>query len=58
MEEKHKRKRNYWSQAFPDWKYLMLIKVIPERIEVIDYKFGMVNDPATFKAPSLELKEP
>ncbi len=56
MNEKLKRKREYWNQAFPDWNYLMLIKVIPEIIEVINYKRGFVNDPSTFKAPSIELK--
>ena len=29
MEEKLKRKRAYWDQSFPDWSYLMLIKVVP-----------------------------
>jgi len=56
MQEKIKRKREYWNQAFPDFNYLMLIKVVPEEIEVINYKYGMVNDPATFKAPFIELK--
>lgn len=33
-----KRKRDFWDQAFPDWNYLDLIKVIPQRLEVINYK--------------------
>jgi general stress protein 26 len=52
--EKMKRKRGYWDQAFPDFKYLMLIKVIPEKIEVINYKHNLNNDPQTFEAPSVE----
>ncbi|HTY57869.1 MAG TPA: pyridoxamine 5'-phosphate oxidase family protein [Bacteroidota bacterium] len=52
MNEKLKRKRPYWDQAFPDWKYLVLIKVIPERLEVINYKRGMLNDTITWRAPS------
>ena len=56
LAEKMKRKRAYWDQAFPDFKYLMLIKVIPERIEVINYKRGMLNDPKTFEAPYIEIK--
>lgn len=55
MSEKLKRKRAYWDQAFPDWKYLMLIKVVPEEIEVLNYRRGFVNEPLTFKAPSIEL---
>ena len=56
--EKQKRKRDYWDQAFPDWKYLILIKVIPERIEVINYKHQMNNSTLTWRAPFTELKKP
>jgi general stress protein 26 len=51
MNEKLKRKREYWSQAFPDWKYLILIKVVPERMEVLNYTWGKLNDPVTWKVP-------
>jgi general stress protein 26 len=51
-----KRKRAYWDQAFKDWSTLVLIKVVPERIEVLNYKRGFNNDPVTWKAPSLEMK--
>lgn len=54
MSEKQKRKRAYWDQAFPDWKYLVLIKVEPVRIEVINYKYHLYNDPNTFVAPSID----
>jgi general stress protein 26 len=54
MNEKLKRKREYWNQAFPDWKYLILIQVIPERLEVINYKRGMVNGSITWSIPSIE----
>jgi general stress protein 26 len=53
MNEKLKRKRGYWDQAFPDWKYLVLIKVVPERLEVLNYKRGMLNDTLTWSAPSV-----
>ncbi len=55
MQEKLKRKRAYWSEAFPDWNYLLLIKVVPERIEVINYKRGLVNAPTDWRVPSIEL---
>jgi general stress protein 26 len=58
MNEKLKRKREYWNQTFPDWKYLILIQVIPERLEVINYKRGMLNDSVTWSTPSIEFKKP
>jgi general stress protein 26 len=57
MSEKLKRKRDYWDQAFPDWKYLMLIKVIPERLEVLNYNRDLLNDAVTWQIPAIELKE-
>jgi general stress protein 26 len=57
MEEKIKRKRDYWTQAFPDWKYLLLIKVIPERVEVLNYKHGKLNDPITWSIPVIDLPQ-
>jgi general stress protein 26 len=53
--EIQKRKRAYWDQAFPGLKNLTLIKVVPERIEVINYKAGLHNDPETFAAPAVEI---
>lgn len=53
MNEKLKRKRSYWEKAFPDWKYLVLIKVIPEKLEVLNYRRGMLNDTLTWSAPSI-----
>ena len=57
MAEKLKRKREYWDQAFPDWKYLILIKVIPERLEVISYKHKLFNSSVTWRAPFTEFKK-
>jgi general stress protein 26 len=53
MAEVLKRKRAYWDQAFPGLKDIVLIKVIPERIDVVNYSKGMSNDPVTFKAVSV-----
>ncbi len=58
MNEKLSRRRAYWDQAFPDWKYLLLIKVIPEKLDVVNYRRGMVNDSVTFRAPSIEFEHP
>jgi len=53
--EKLKRKREYWDQAFPDWNYLILIKVIAEKLEVLNYKQGFLNDPATWRIPAVDV---
>ena len=58
MSEKLKRKRDYWDQSFPDWKYLVLIKVIPEKLEVLNYKRDLLNDEVTWQIPAFELIHP
>ncbi len=58
MSEKLKRKRAYWDQAFPDWKYLLLVKVVPRRVEVLNYSRGVVNDSLTWEIPSVDLPTP
>jgi general stress protein 26 len=56
MDEKLKHKRDYWDEAFPDWKYLVLIKVIPEKVEVLNYKRNQLNDSVTWQTPVIELE--
>jgi general stress protein 26 len=55
MQEILKRKRAYWDQAFPGLKNLVLIQVVPERIDVLNYKAGVQADPETWRTPSIEL---
>jgi general stress protein 26 len=55
MQEILKRKRAYWDQAFPGLKNLVLIKVVPERIDVLNYKAGLPVDPETWRTPSVEM---
>ncbi len=48
-----KMKRDYWS-GMPNWQDIfVLIKIIPTSVEVINYKHGLNNNPATFKAPAI-----
>lgn len=48
-----KMKRDYWD-GMADWQNkLVLIKIIPRTLEVINYKHGLNNDPNTFRAPSI-----
>ncbi len=55
MKEIQKRKRAYWDQAFaPGLKDLVLIKVIPEKLDVLNYKAGVVADRETWRTPSIE----
>lgn len=50
-----KKKRDYWEQMVPDWKNLLvLIKIIPEKIDVLNYKRGILNDTVTWRTPSIE----
>ena len=51
-----KRKRAYWDSMFPEFKNLILIKVIPEHLEVINYNRGVNGDPVTWHASQLEFK--
>jgi len=49
-----KMKREYW-EGIPNWQDIfVLIKIVPERLEVINYKHGLNNDPKTFNAPTVE----
>ncbi len=58
MQVKLRLKRGYWTQAFPDWKYLLLIRVVPERIEVVNYRRGIVSTGDSWTVPSLDLGRP
>ena len=50
-----KMKRDYW-ENIPDWQNIfVLIKIVPETIEVINYRHGLNNDPGSFRAPSIVL---
>jgi general stress protein 26 len=55
LNEKKKRDREYWNDSFPDWNYLLLIKVVAERVEVLNYGRGLTNEGDTWQTPSFEL---
>ena len=53
-----KKKREYWEQAVPDWKnVLVLIKIVPTKLEVVNYKHGLVGEPITWKSPFIEFEQ-
>lgn len=55
MAEIQKRKRAYWDHAFPGLKNLVLVKVVPERLDVLNYKSGPAVSSETWRTPSIEL---
>ncbi len=50
-----RRKRAYWDQSFPGLKNLVLVKVVPEKLDVLNYEGKIVVDPVTWRTPSLDL---
>lgn len=49
-----KMKRNYWNNI-PNWQNeFVLIKIVPQTMEVISYKNGLINDSITNCAPSIK----
>ncbi len=55
MKEVLKRKRAYWDTAFPGLKNIVLIKVVPERLDVVNYRLGFGPNPVTWRATSIPL---
>ncbi|MCW8809704.1 MAG: pyridoxamine 5'-phosphate oxidase family protein [Ignavibacteriaceae bacterium] len=54
-EETTKRWKEEWTQFYPNReKNYILIKVVPEKMEVINYKLGIAGDPVTWQVPSIE----
>ena len=52
-----KRKRAYWNQAFPEFKNLVLIKVVPETMHVLNYSRGALGDTTNWHPPTVEFKK-
>ncbi len=49
-----KMKREYW-EGISGWKDIFVfIKITPVTMEVINYKYGINNNPETFKAPEVK----
>ena len=57
----HEKKLKYWK---PEWdafypkskNHYMLIKVLPERLEIVDYKHDIIGDSITWEVPNLDLE--
>ena len=53
-EELEKRKREYWVSSIPDWEnVLVLIKVVPKELDVVNYKHQLSGDAESWRAPSI-----
>jgi hypothetical protein len=59
MAEIQRRKRAYWDTAFPGLKHIVLIRVVPERIEVIHYaRAAPTAIPDTWRPPTIAFPAP
>lgn len=54
MAEILKRKRAYWDHSFPGLKHLVLIKIVPKRLEIISYQDKLTADPDTWEGPTVD----
>ena len=53
--EKVKHWKDKWSRFYPDKdSSFLLIKVIPQKLDVINYKKGIYGDPKTWRAESIK----
>lgn len=55
MKEVLKRKRAYWDQSFPGLKDIVLIKVTPVTINVLNYKHNLNGEAATWRTPFIKM---
>jgi general stress protein 26 len=54
--EKEKRWMDHWERFYPDREATyLLIKFVPESIEVLSYRHGLTGDPVTWRAPQAEV---
>lgn len=58
QENKVKYFKDGWKEFYPgDRKNFTLIKFIPELLEIVSYKKGLLGEKTTWTAPSIKLKE-
>ena len=48
---------SYGDPAFPDFKNLMLIKVVPEKMDILNYSRGALGDATTWHPPAVDFKK-
>jgi len=48
-----KKKRDYWDGITGWQENFVLIRIVPQSMEVINYKHQVYNDPKTLKAPKI-----
>jgi len=55
-----KLKEKYWMESwedfYPDRSHYLLIKVVPESLEILNTRLGITGDTITWKVPSIDLK--
>lgn len=56
-QEKLKWWKEEWNEYYGDKKNnYILIKVIPERLDILSYKYGITGDPENWRTPSIEFR--
>jgi len=56
--EKLKWWKEDWNNYYGDKKNnYILIKVVPERLDILSYKHGIIGDPENWRTPSIKFKE-
>jgi general stress protein 26 len=50
-----RHRRAYWQRSFPGDRNLVLVKVVPERLDVLNYAAGTPVDSVTWRTSSIEL---
>ena len=57
--EKKRRWKDEWAPFYPDRaRTYLLIVVRPERLEVVNYRRGVMGDTATWRVPAVEFRLP
>ena len=57
--EKERRWKEEWTPFYPDRAATyLLIAVTPERLEVVNYRLGVMGDSETWRVPALEFGQP
>lgn len=60
VDDKEKKIR-YWKKEWERFysglnNSYILIRIVPDKIEIVDYKYGIINDPKTWDVPYIEFK--
>jgi len=59
QEEKERWWKKEWDAFYPEDKNnYLLIKVVPNKLEILSYKHGITGDPETWRVPAIDFNTP